>query len=51
MKEGLQNKEIASRLFISGKTVDNHITSIFFKLDVRSRTKAVSEAFRQEILK
>jgi DNA-binding CsgD family transcriptional regulator len=51
VKEGLQNKEIASKLFISGKTVDNHITSIFFKLDVRSRTKAVSEAVRQEILK
>ncbi len=51
LKQGLQNKEIASRLFISVKTVDHHISSIFFKLDVKSRTNAVTEAVRQEILK
>ena len=51
LKEGLQNKEIAARLFISSKTVDHHISSILFKLDVKSRTKAVTEAVRQEILK
>ena len=51
LKEGLQNKEIASRLFISPKTVDHHISSIFFKLDVKSRTKAVQEAMKLEIIK
>jgi DNA-binding NarL/FixJ family response regulator len=50
LKEGLQNKEIASRLFISAKTVDHHISSILFKLDVNSRFKAVKEAVRQEII-
>ena len=51
LKDGLQNKEIAGKLFISPKTVDHHISSIFFKLDVNSRTKAVQEASRLEIIK
>jgi ATP/maltotriose-dependent transcriptional regulator MalT len=51
LKEGLQNKEIAARLFISAKTVDHHISSILFKLDVNSRNKAVKEALRREIIK
>jgi len=51
LNEGLQNKEIAFRLFISAKTVDHHISSIFFKLDVNSRAKAVQQAVRLEIIK
>ena len=50
LKEGLQNKEIATKLFISAKTVDHHISSILAKLAVNSRAKAVNEAVRQEIL-
>lgn len=49
LKKGIQNKEIADSLFISAKTVDNHISSIFFKLNVNSRLKAVQEAMRLEI--
>jgi DNA-binding CsgD family transcriptional regulator/tetratricopeptide (TPR) repeat protein len=48
---GLQNKEIAGKLFISAKTVDHHISAILFKLDVNSRTKAVSEGIRLGIIK
>jgi DNA-binding CsgD family transcriptional regulator len=51
LQEGLQNKEIAARLFISAKTVDHHISSILYKLEVKSRTKAVHEATRLGILK
>ena len=51
LKEGLQNKEIADKLFISPKTVDHHISAIYFKLDVNSRAKAVHEAARLEIIK
>ena len=51
LNEGMQNKEIAARLFISAKTVDHHISAILFKLDVNSRTKAVQEAIRLAILK
>lgn len=48
---GLQNKEIAGKLFISAKTVDHHISAILFKLEVNSRTKAVSEGIRLGIIK
>ena len=51
LKDGLQNKEIAEKLFISPKTVDHHISSIFFKFDVNSRAKAVQEAINLEIIK
>lgn len=51
LKEGLQNKEIAERLFIAAKTVDHHISSILFKLDAKSRAKAVTEAIRLAIIK
>jgi DNA-binding NarL/FixJ family response regulator len=44
LKGGMQNKEIASKLFISAKTVDNHISSIYFKLSVNSRGKAIEQA-------
>jgi DNA-binding CsgD family transcriptional regulator/tetratricopeptide (TPR) repeat protein len=51
LKTGASNKEIAATLFISAKTVDHHISSILFKLDASSRTKAVGEAEKLGILK
>ena len=51
IKENLQNKEIAAKLFISAKTVDHHISSILFKLDVNTRVKAVNEAVRRKLIK
>ncbi|RJP27459.1 MAG: DNA-binding response regulator [Actinobacteria bacterium] len=41
MSEGLSNKEIASRLFVSPKTVEKVASGIFRKLGVSSRTAAV----------
>jgi DNA-binding NarL/FixJ family response regulator len=35
--QGLKNKEIATRLFVSEATVRHHITSIFSKLEVSGR--------------
>lgn len=42
--EGLDNQRIASRLFISGKTVSNHISNIFAKLHVADRAQAIVTA-------
>lgn len=39
--KGFENDEIADQLFISPKTVRNHITHIFSKLQVSSRSKAI----------
>lgn len=41
LAHGLSNADIAKRVFISEKTVRNHLTSIFSKLDVDSRAKAI----------
>lgn len=39
--QGLDNPAIAARLFISGKTVSNHISNIFRKLHVADRAQAI----------
>jgi DNA-binding CsgD family transcriptional regulator len=41
---GFSNAEISARLYISEKTVKNHITSIFEKLGVSNRSQAIVKA-------
>lgn len=45
--KGLTNKEIGRNLYISDRTVQAHLSNIFSKLDVSSRTEAVMHAVRQ----
>lgn len=50
MAQGRSNKEIALDLTISEKTVKNHITSIFRKLQVEDRTQAVLFAIKHRLV-
>ncbi len=47
--QGLQNKDIASQLFISENTVKNHVRNILEKLNLRSRMEAVFYAVRTKL--
>jgi DNA-binding NarL/FixJ family response regulator len=48
--EGLRNRELAERLFISEATVRNHVTSILGKLELVDRFELVVFAFRHHLV-
>lgn len=47
---GLDNTDIAEALYISARTVKNHLASIYSKLDVDDKTKALVRALRLGIV-
>jgi DNA-binding NarL/FixJ family response regulator len=49
--EGLKNKQVAERLFISETTVTHHLSSVFSKLDVSDRLELIIYAFRHGLAK
>jgi DNA-binding NarL/FixJ family response regulator len=49
--DGLALPEVAATLYISVKTVKNHLASIYSKLDARDRTQAVLRAVRMGIIR
>ena len=49
--DGLATSEVASKMFISQKTVKNHLASIYEKLQARDRTQAVLMAVKMGIVK
>lgn len=48
---GMFNKEIANSLGISERTVKNHVSNIFKKIDVNDRTQAAVFAIKNDIIK
>ena len=48
---GMFNREIADKLNISERTVKNHVTNIFKKIDVADRTQAAVFAIKNDIVK
>jgi DNA-binding NarL/FixJ family response regulator len=48
--DGCSTPEVAEKLYISQKTVKNHLASIYQKLDARDRTQAVLQAVRMGIV-
>jgi NarL family two-component system response regulator LiaR len=45
--KGMSNKDIAEALFLSRRTVQSHLASIFLKIGVGSRTEAILQALRR----
>jgi DNA-binding CsgD family transcriptional regulator len=45
--EGLTNREVAERLFVSRRTVATHLEHVFQKLGCSSRTRLAAEAVRR----
>jgi len=49
--DGCSTTEVAAKLYISVKTVKNHLASIYQKLDTADRTQAVVRAVRMGIIR
>lgn len=50
ISEGMSNKEIAEKIFLSESTVKTHVSNIFVKLDAKRRTDAIRIAKEQNII-
>jgi DNA-binding NarL/FixJ family response regulator len=50
VSEGLVNREIGDRLYLSEETVKSHIRHLLAKLQARSRAHAVAVGFRRGLL-
>lgn len=49
--DGLSNKDIADKLFLTNRTVEYRLTQIYKKLEVKSRTEAVNVIISRNLLK
>lgn len=50
LTEGLRAREIAAQLFLSEKTIKNHLTSIYAKMGVQTAAQAVASAYRRGVV-
>jgi LuxR family maltose regulon positive regulatory protein len=51
LAEGLTNKEMAIRLYLSPRTIETHVERVLGKLDVRTRSQAVAKALRLDLVR
>jgi len=51
LAKGYSNSEIASNLFLSLSTVKTHVSNLFLKMDVKSRTQTIEKARRLRIIR
>jgi DNA-binding NarL/FixJ family response regulator len=50
ISEGLVNREIGERLFLSEETIKSHVRHLLVKLQARSRAHAVAVGFRRGLI-
>lgn len=50
ISQGLSNKEIATKLFVSESTIKTHVSNLLVKLDAKRRTQAIQKAKTLRIL-
>lgn len=50
LAKGYSNSEIAKSLYLSLSTVKTHVSNLFFKMDVKSRTQTIEKARRLKII-
>lgn len=50
LAKGYSNAEIAKALFLSVSTVKTHVSNLFFKMDVKSRTQTIEKARRLRLV-
>lgn len=50
LEQGLSNRQLAAKLFISEATVKTHLVHIYSKLDVDNRTAAITAARQQRLI-
>jgi DNA-binding NarL/FixJ family response regulator len=50
LAQGMSNKEIAGVLWLSDRTVERHITSLYRKIGVERRSEATSFALRHGLV-
>ena len=48
LRDGSTNAEIAERLFVSTRTVTTHLTHVYAKLSLKSRSELVAETVRRD---
>lgn len=50
LSRGCSNADVADKLFLSLSTVKTHVSNLFFKMNVKSRTQAIEKAKRLKII-